>query len=49
MNYKTTKTKTYKWKLLHIDDDEEEAKFFKTKGDAIWHMMCGSGWMISEE
>ncbi len=42
-------SKTYKWKLLHIDDDEDEAKYFKTKEDAIWHLLTATGFMLDKE
>ncbi len=50
MNYKLGKgNSTYKWKLLHIDDDEREAKYFKTKADAVWHMLTSTGFMLEEQ
>ena len=50
MNYKLgIGNKTHKWKLLHIDDDEDEAKYFKTKEDAIWHLLTATGFMLDKE
>ena len=50
MNYKLgTGSKTYKWKLHHIDDDEGEAKYFKTKEDAVWYALTATGFMIDKE
>ena len=47
--YRYEKTKTYKWRLLHIDDGEEEAIFFKTKADAYWHLETATGFMLTKE
>jgi len=47
MNYKLgERDSIYKWKLLHIDDDESEAKYFKTKKDAVWHLLTSTGFML---
>ena len=42
-------SKTYKWKLHHIDDDEDEALYFRTKEDAVWHSLTATGFMIDKE
>lgn len=41
-------SKTYKWKVLHNDDGEEEARYFQSKGDAIYYIELLSGYMLSE-
>ena len=48
MSHKTKPTKTFKWKVLHIDDEESEAHYFKSKSDAIHNIMIRSGYMIYE-
>ena len=42
-------SKTYKWKLHHIDDDEDEALYFRTKEDAVWHALTATGFMLDKE
>ena len=43
-------SKTYKWKLHHIDDDDEdEALYFRTKEDAVWHVLTATGFMLDKE
>ena len=50
MNYRRgTGSKTYKWKLSHIDDDEDEALYFKTKEDAVWYALTATGYMVDKE
>jgi len=41
-------SKTHKWKVLHIDDGEEEARYFQSKGDAIYYIQLSSGYILSE-
>ena len=49
MSYRMQKTKTYKWALRHCDDDESETRWFKTKSDAVFHVLAASGYWVEEE
>ncbi len=46
--FRTKPSKTYKWKVLHIDDGEEEARYFQSKGDAIYDIQLRSGYILRE-
>jgi len=46
--YRMKPSKTFKWKVLHVDDDESEARYFQSKGDAIYDIMLRSGYMLDE-
>jgi len=46
--FRTKPSKTYKWKVLHIDDEEEEARYFQSKGDAIYNILLRSGYTLRE-
>ena len=41
-------SKTFKWRVLHVDEDEEEARYYQSKGDAIYDIMLRSGYMLDE-
>jgi len=41
-------SKKFKWKVLHIDDEESNALYFKSKNDAIFNIMIRSGYMLNE-
>lgn len=45
---KTKPSKTFKWKVLHIDDDESEALYFKSKEDAIYNILLRSGYSLDK-
>ena len=42
-------SKVFKWKVLHIDEGEEEARYFKSKSDAMYYIEILSGYMLTEE
>lgn len=47
--YKTKPSKSFKWMVLHIDDDAEtQARYFQSKGDAIRDIEDRSGFRLSE-
>lgn len=46
--YKNKPSKTYKWKVLHIDDGEESACYFQSKDDALFEIEVRSGYMLTE-
>ena len=48
-NYKMEKSKTYKWSVSHIDDCESETRWFKTREDALFSVLCRSGFDIRKE
>ena len=41
-------SKTYKWKISHVDDGEEEARYFQSKIDALYEIQLRSGYRLEE-
>jgi len=46
--YRNKPSKTFKWRVNHVDDGEEEARYYQSKGDAIYDIMLRSGYMLDE-
>jgi len=46
--WRTKPSKTFKWRVLHVDEDEEEARYFQSKDGAIYDIMLRSGYMLDE-
>jgi len=46
--WRTKPSKTFKWRVKHIDDEEEEARYYQSKGDAIYDILLRSGFMLNE-
>lgn len=48
-SWKDYPTVSHKWQVWHIDDDPSEAKWFKTRFEAMCYIMVVSGYNITKE